>query len=642
MDIRVLGLENGMESLISDGVQIQHTVSKNIHTVTLTAQKTGVRPIALEVELPVPAALLLPADQLYIYDEGTYTNEFTNVLSYAQAENHIFSQLAVFKNLKNGRVYLAGFLTLQRFWASMLLHNNRLTVRFELECRELVVGEPYVMERLMLAEGHDNENALLDEYADLVAALNNAIPTGDLPVGWCSWSCYYSDVNEERIRRAADAQVAYAPNGVPNLIQIDDGWQRGGSFSGGWETDEKKFPSGMPAMAKYVAERGMVFGLWLAPCLLDETSEYYNVYKHLAMPDITLGNTRHPFDLSSPAYHEYLKKVFRRMVDEYGARYFKLDFLAAGMKYFKEDGRVVRFPGGYCIESLRKTLQIIRDTVGPDVFMLACGAPTLAGVGILNGARMSCDIIWGKNKENPSFWTIMKGCLKTVGWRYFYNRKAYVNDPDGLVLRDWDRGDGFNCSYSEAELWAIAVAMSGGAVESNDELEKLSPARRRLYTHLLPPLGISARPVDMFQQPEPTAWVLELDENTKFLALFHFGDTMADLEFDLAKIGMSGALTADCLTGKFIGFRDTVRVENANPHSGAMFLLRRPGNEPAFAGADANIYMGVNMYSSVYQNGKLHITGPELAANVYATWPDGYRPAGETVLQENGYTLTKL
>jgi hypothetical protein len=362
------------------------------------------------------------------------------------------------------------------------------------------------------------------------------------------------------------------------------------------------------------------------------------------MPEITLGEHYHPFNLGDPAYHDHLRKTFRRMVDEFGATYFKLDFLAAAVRYFNGKGHFVKFPDGYCIEVQRKALQVIHETVGDDVFLLACGAQTLLGAGIFNGARMSCDIIWGKNKSVPTYWKIMQNCLHTAGRRYFYHRKVYVNDPDGLVLRDRDRGDGFNCTWSEAELWTVAISMSGGSVLSNDELEKLSDARRALYTSCLPPLDIPCRPVDYFERPAPTAYILDVDESTKFLALYHFGDTMTDMDFDLDKVGMKGALVADCLSRKFLGFKDSVHIENANPHSASMFLLKKPAAEPAFVGSDANIYMGINLFSSVYENGVLTVSHPEDTfkdVKVYALWPEGYAPAGKVILQENGYTLTE-
>ena len=649
MEIRLF-LSEGAVTLTPDtpqnGVTVTHSVHNDIHTLTLTALEAGIRPEALEVSFPHPASLLDPVESLYFYDDAAHTNDVSGVFPYAENPAREIAQLALFKNLASGQTLLCGLCTMHRFWSVMFLRDHTVIFRFELEGRELAVGETYVMERFMVAEGTPNgEHTLMEAYADGVADLNNCIPTGDLPVGWCSWSCFYGDVNEDRIRTAADMQDLYAYDGRANLIQIDDGWQRSGSFCGEWVTDEKKFPEGMAATSEYVREIGLTFGLWLAPLLLDDQSEYYESLKHLSMPDITLGEHYHPFNLGDPAYHDHLRKTFRRMVDEFGATYFKLDFLAAAVRFFNGKGSFVKFPDGYCIEVQRKALQVIRETVGDDVFLLACGAQTLLGAGIFNGARMSCDIIWGKNKAHPTYWQIMQNCLHTVGWRYFYHRKVYVGDPDGLVLRDWDRGDGFNCTWSEAELWTVAIAMSGGSVLSNDELEKLSDARRALYTSCLPPLDIPCRPVDCFERPAPTAYNLEVDENTKLLALYHFGDTMTDLDFDLDRVGMKGALVADCLTRTFLGFKDSVHIENANPHSAAMFLLCKPADKPAFVGSDANIYMGVNLFSSVYENGILTVTRPEDTfeeAKVYALWPEGYTPEGEVMWNEKGYTLTKL
>ncbi len=576
-----------------EGVLYTHSCENGVHTVTLSATREGIRPEALEVTFPLPEALLSPADALYYYDDSAHTNDFTEVLHYADASDRTVEQMALFKNKENGQTLLAGLLTLHRFWSGLLIRNDAVTFRFELEERELIPGESYIMERFLFSEGgRDGEDTLLSAYADRVAVLNNAIPAKEMPVGWCSWSCYYSQVDEEKIRRAADAQTAYA-KGYANLIQIDDGWQKNTSFCGDWHADEKKFPSGLEATAQYVRDRGMTFGLWLAPLLLSEKTPAYEVMRDMAMDAVTLREHYHPFNLGDPRFHEHLRKTFRRLVDDYGVRYFKLDFLAASVRYFHGGGKFVRFEGGYCIELLRAALQTIRDEIGPDVFLLSCGAQTLIGAGIFNGARTSADIIWGKSKNNPTYWSIMKRCMSTVGRRYFYHNTVYMNDPDGVVLRDVDNGDGFNCTWAEAELWSVAVAMSGGLVLSNDELENLSPARRKLYTHLLPALGVAARPVDYFETPYPTAYVLEVNKNTKFLALYNLSDEMVDLDFDLSRIGLSGAYVANCLTGEKLGQKEALHIENVNPHGAVMVVLTRDAALYDRLDHTKNIFMGI-------------------------------------------------
>ncbi len=575
------------------GISVTHDLSNAVHTVTLTAYRTGICPEALEVTFPLPDPLLDPVDELYYYDDSAHTNDFSDVHRYTDAQEREIAQMALFQNRKNGNCLLAGFLTLHRFWSSIRLHDHTVTFRFELEGRELTVGEPYIMERFIVADkGPNAEHDLLALYADLIAELNGAVPAEKIPVGFCSWSCYFSDVNEEKIRRAADAQVAYA-KGYETLIQIDDGWQKNTSFCGDWYADERKFPSGLASTSRYVRDRGMTFGLWLAPLLLSEKTPAYETMKDMAMDAVTLRNHYHPFNLGDPRFHEHLRRTFRRLVDDYGVGYFKLDFLAASIRYFHGGGTFVRFPGGYCVELLRSALQAIRDEVGPDVFLLSCGAQTLIGAGIFNGARMSADIIWGKNAQNPIYWSIMKRCMATVGRRYFYHNKVYMNDPDGVVLRDYDRGDGFNCTWSEAELWSVAVAMSGGLVLSNDELEDLSPARRKLFTHLLPALGIASRPVDYFECPYPTSYVLDAGGGTKFLALYNLSDEMCDLDFDLSRIGMAGAYAADCLTGDKLGIRDTLHANHVNPHGAVMFVLTHDPTTYDALDHTKNIYMGI-------------------------------------------------
>lgn len=626
---------------------ISHRIDNDIHTITLIPENEGLSLNAIEYELDLSQSLLFPVDKLFFYNNSAHTNDITDVRPYVGNENTEISELVLFKNLDSDNVALYGYLTAHRFFASMFLSPGKLVFRFELEDRLLNCGEAYELESFMISEGINNENALLESYAKAVGRLNNAVPLGALPAGWCSWSCYYGAVDEEKIRRACLCQKQYAKDGYPKVIQIDDGWQTNGSFCGEWVGDDKKFPHGIAATADFVIDKGMTFGLWLAPCMLSEESEYYDSLRHMSVDDVTLGEKYHPFDLGNPEYHEHLRKTFRRMVDEYHARYFKLDFLAASVRFFNGKGKFVRFGNGFCIELLRSALQTIRDTVGDDIFLLSCGAQTLVGAGILNGARMSCDIIWGKNPANPSYWSIMKSCTKTVMWRYFYHRNVYINDADGVVLRDIDTGDGFNCTYSEAALWAISVAMSGGSVLSNDELEMLSPGRRSLYTSMLPPLDIAGRPVDYFEQPDTTSYYIPVDENTAFLALYNYEDKMIDnVAFDLDRINMKGALAVRCIKTKALGFTDVLNTGIMNPHEAKMYLLKKPTDKPSFAFSDANIYCGINVFDTEYTDGKLevHSRYPEnfKESKVYAFYPSGFEAKGDVILSENGYSIVRI
>ncbi len=128
---------------------------------------------------------------------------------------------------------------------------------------------------------------------------------------------------------------------------------------------------------------------------------------------------------------------------------------------------------------------------------MACGAPLLAGAGIFNGIRITPDITWGKNKAHPSQWELIRMCSVSCAMRWFYHNQIFINDPDGLVVRDFDYDDNFDVTYNEARFWATAVALSGGSSLINEQVEKLGPARRALYAEILPPWARRSLPISL-------------------------------------------------------------------------------------------------------------------------------------------------
>lgn len=643
--------------LQTDGQESRHG---RVYTLTVVPKKPDLSLRTVEVETDLPASLFSDEDALFCYDNASFTNDVSGIRSYRDCPTRTFSELALFFNKTSGDLWLCGFVTSHVFWSYIRLENRKIVFTFDLEDRPLEVGKPYVMERFMIAGDCEKENgelprsaSLLRAYARAVAAYNDTakLVKNPLPVGFCSWSRYYHNVNEAKIKAATDALVKYCPAGQANLVQIDDGWQRQASFPGVWETDCDKFPSGMRALSDYVTSRGMTFGLWLAPLLISEKSSHYAQMSGYIMPDVTLENDIHPFELDNPVFLEHLSQTFRQMREEHGAAYFKIDFIAAAIRYFtgEANGSHVRFKTGFCIEVLRRALNVIREAVGDDCYLLSCGAPLLVSAGIFNGARMSCDIIWGKNPAFPTYWQIIKNCQFTIGVRGFYHRTVFINDGDGVVLRDVDIGDGFDASWSEAQLWASTVAMSGGAYLNNEELENLSPSRRALFTGMLPPLDVPAYPIDMFESPSPSSYYAPVtqDSGTAFLWLYNKEDTMRDMSFDLGRVGMSGALVVDCFTHTPICIgQDRFDVKNVNPHGCGMYLLKKTGDKPAFAYSDINTWQGVRQFTDRFVGDCLTVTpNPDTDTRncrVFAIWPPAYKPDGKTVWSQDGYTVTEI
>jgi hypothetical protein len=105
-----------------------------------------------------------------------------------------------------------------------------------------------------------------------VALSNGAALTP--PMGWLSWSRFrnYKDcdsdpencLSEKLLKVVADRMVAdgYRDAGY-TAINLDSGWWDGTNprdSAGHLQADPKRFPSGIPALAKYMSERGLQLG----------------------------------------------------------------------------------------------------------------------------------------------------------------------------------------------------------------------------------------------------------------------------------------------------------------------------------------------------------------------------------------------
>jgi alpha-galactosidase len=97
------------------------------------------------------------------------------------------------------------------------------------------------------------------------------------PLGWNSWNTFGCDIDEVKIRAAADAMVNSGMHAAGyEYVVVDDCWQattRDGS--GNLRSDPVRFPSGMKALGDYIHSKGLKFGIYQAP--REETcAQYFN------------------------------------------------------------------------------------------------------------------------------------------------------------------------------------------------------------------------------------------------------------------------------------------------------------------------------------------------------------------------------
>ena len=101
----------------------------------------------------------------------------------------------------------------------------------------------------------------------LLSALSAGImsaQTANPPVmGWSSWNTYRVNINDELIRKQADAAVRLGLRDAGYIyINIDDGFFGGRDSEGNLITHPERFPDGMKGIVDYIHARGMKAGTY--------------------------------------------------------------------------------------------------------------------------------------------------------------------------------------------------------------------------------------------------------------------------------------------------------------------------------------------------------------------------------------------
>jgi alpha-galactosidase len=168
---------------------------------------------------------------------------------------------------------------------------------------EIVVapGETYVTPRLLATASSSGLNGVSDAFHAHLRA-RAVHPRPPRPVTLNTWEAVYFDHDAQRLRGLVEAA---AELGVERFV-LDDGWfaRRDDDTRslGDWVVDERKHPGGLRALAASVRDRGMQFGLWVEPEMVNRDSDRFR-----ADPSVVLGlddgaDSRHQqvLDLARP------------------------------------------------------------------------------------------------------------------------------------------------------------------------------------------------------------------------------------------------------------------------------------------------------------------------------------------------------
>jgi alpha-galactosidase len=345
--------------------------------------------------------------------------------------------------------------------------------------RMVVAGErPEAVEDLPVA---GSLPAALAAWADRLAVRAAVAAPRRAPTVWCSWYHYLHDATEADVLENLDA---IGTRELPvEVVQVDDGWQ---AEIGDWLTFSDSFAS-LGDLAGRIRDAGRRAGLWSAPFLVGARSRLAREHPDWLVAGASAGHNwgqdLFALDVTHPGAVDYLRRVFQSLRG-LGFDYFKLDFAYAGAL----EGRRRRdLPA---VAAYREGLALIREAVGPDAYLLGCGAPILPSVGLLDAMRVGPDIdrCFEPPDGDQSRPSQRAATLSVVG-RAWQHGRFWVNDPDCLLLAPGVQRRG---------LWARTVERYGGLRGSSDRIGDLDrwglATTRRLLAQAPPPVPFAPTP----------------------------------------------------------------------------------------------------------------------------------------------------
>lgn len=468
---------------------------------------------------------------------------------------------------------LMAFTSCNRFSGEFRFRNSYIEVIMDTEDLELGPGQSWELEQFMFASGA-NRDLLFQELTECLNRNHPRMLYPEIPTGWCSYYCL-RPITAEGLYENARSMVQRIPE--LKRIQIDGGYAAAdGDFlipSVTLGADVKTISEGIRAtkieaagyLSPFIVESGSKLLLehpdWLVQ---DQEGKPFN---GIGQKKKLADKQWYMLDGTHPEAQNYLRSAVRVMHDEWGWRYFKLDFLQygalPGCRYDKQATR---------IEAFRSGMKAIIDEVGHDSFILGCNAPFWPLLGLVHGNRVTNDI--------ARDWKHVSGNAKELFPRNWQNDTLWYNDPDVIVLeRVTFRNQTISgeviekksdISDQEFEFHKAVILASGGMILSGDLIPSLSEENIRVLKKLLPPTGKAAR----FDDDTYTIGRIKL-EDRYLICVFNFDDQPKDIE-----ISLDGSYRVyDFWTDEEVGcFKNTMKLNSLQPHCAKVLYYELHGN----------------------------------------------------------------
>ncbi len=342
-----------------------------------------------------------------------------------------------------------------------------------------------------------------------------AVPAATPPMGWNSWNTFECNISESLIQATADAMVSSGMQAAGfEYVNLDDCWMDGRDANGNLKWNASKFPSGIPALAKYVHGKGLKLGIYETP----NTVTCVGIYGGIA-PSVAVGSLGH-------------EAQDAQTFASWGVDYLKYDLCTGQRSSFAVMRDALRATG-------RPIVYSINPGNGPGDLCPPNAKPpdgSSCGLDLPNVANM-----WRIGFDINASWSSITGLIDQDAPLSRYAGPGHWNDPDMLEV-----GNGSlttNQSTSHFSMWAMLAAplIAGNDLRSMSSTIKTILTNAEVIAVDQDPLGAQATLVAT-PQTGLQVWSKPLSGgNVRAVALLNRNGAQASITVNFTQLGLANA-----------------------------------------------------------------------------------------------------
>jgi hypothetical protein len=302
-------------------------------------------------------------------------------------------------------------------------------------------------------------------------------------------------------------------------------------------------------MAANLRKQGFEPGIWTAPLMMSVHNPNFKYHPdwyareedgNIARYSMTYGDLA-VLDVTHPQVEDHLRQLYTRL-RQAGFTYFKCDFTQFALW-------PMRFHNPSCNHAriIRKTFELIRECIGQDSYLLACGAPYESVIGVADAYRIAGDI--------HRYWSQIRQNIRSFLCRWWMHGAVGNADPDFAIVRtdettvgprhetpyrirprmlDSAWKDGRTMTFQEAKVWLLAAYLTGGDIVLGDPIPHLNSTGIETLQRILEPLNTAAMPLNLFERDGMDKPILlaQCPDGRGILACLNLTDDEASFDLD--------------------------------------------------------------------------------------------------------------